>query len=100
MSWSQSTQIVKKRDAERVINELRFPAFQREGEEPDPAMYEQFCAAKRAAIELLKTVPGPYVSVQMSGHANGVGWQRKEGYANDYISVYVGQAMEEDANRQ
>ena len=60
----------------------------------DGPMLDQLQAAKRAALELVKSIPGPYLQVVMNGHANGVGWQQKEGWANDTISVTVTQRTE------
>ena len=57
---------------------------------------DQLHAARLAAKRLLHSIPGPYVMVSLSGHANGIGWQKKEGYANDSISVSVSQHLEED----
>ena len=89
MSWSASfREPVRKIDAEAAIDRLSTGA-QVEG----PAI-EQCEAAKRAAKELLKTVPGPYVMVSLSGHANGIGWQKKEGWSNDTIYVSVVQVTE------
>jgi hypothetical protein len=90
MSWSKSTGKVSKADAEEAIKSLTL------GDEATGPSVEQFDAAKRAACELLKTVPGPFVSASFSGHANGVGWQKREGYSNDSINVVVTQLMESD----
>lgn len=88
MSWSTSTPKVAKHEAEQALSNLSFPGVL------EPPALEQVAAAKRAAIELLKTVPGPFVVVSLSGHANGVGWQNKEGWANDCINVSVAQYTE------
>jgi len=60
----------------------------------DPMHEDQLRVAKQAAKLLLASVPGPAVTISLSGHANGVGWQKKEGWANDCISVNVTQAVE------
>lgn len=85
MSWSCSTPKVEKQQAENDID-AAMP-----GGLCDGPVLDQLSAARRAAKELLKLIPGPYVVVSMSGHANGVGWQKKEGWANDAISVTVTQ---------
>ena len=90
MSWSASfVKPVQKIDAAAFVDRLSTGA-QVEG----PAI-DQCEAAKRAVKELLPSLPGPYVMVSMSGHANGVGWQGKEGWVNDCISVSVTQFTEE-----
>lgn len=89
MSWSASFTVpVLKADADRVIDFLTAHG--------DPPAQDQLAAAKRVAKVLLASVPGPWVSVQLSGHANGVGWQKKDGWANDCISVSVQQVCEDD----
>lgn len=90
MSWSTSTMRVPKAEVERALNDLGFPGIM------DAPALDQVAAAKRAALELVKTVPGPYIIVSLSGHANGVGWQKKEGWANDCITVSVTQFLEPD----
>jgi len=89
MSWSANLkEKTAKRDIETAIDILL----------PDHVIddmaYDQLRAAKRAAKEIAKSVPGPFLSVILSGHANGVGWQKKEGWANDTISVTVTQMTE------
>lgn len=88
MSWSTSTLRVEKVKAEAAIDDVTIPY------EIEPAAWDQVEAARRAAKELLKSVPGPFVVVSLSGHANGVGWQAKKGWANDCISVSVTQFTE------
>jgi hypothetical protein len=91
MSWSFSTkEPIKREEAFDRICELKPP------DGLEGAAIAQFESAKAAAIEIAAVIPGPYVSVSMSGHANGVGWQKKEGYANDCITVSVTQQTEED----
>src|SRR6266568_1475487 len=91
MSWSASfKEPVWKVDADAAVERLHTGA-QVEG----PAI-EQCEAAKRAAKELLKSIPGPYVQVALSGHANGVGWQKKEGWSNDCINISISQMTEAD----
>jgi hypothetical protein len=76
------------------------PPPQHWGDASPPIEYHaavaQFEAAKSAAKELVKIVPGSHVMVSMSGHANAVGWQKKPGYANDCINVSVTQLLAED----
>ena len=88
MSWCTYTEIIRKTDADKALDELEMLApFEQ---------LDQFAAAKRAAKEILKTIPGPFVKIQLSGHANGVGWQKKDGYANDCIQVGVTQFCNEE----
>lgn len=98
MSWSTSTPIVAKSEAEAAIDaaSITLPAYAELAETValSGAAIDQLNAAKRAAIELLKTVPGPYVVVTMNGHANAVGWRGREGWSNDCISVSIQQVVE------
>jgi hypothetical protein len=89
MSWSASFLTpVRKIDAAAYIDRLS-TGTQMEG----PAI-DQCELAKSAAKSLLAGIPGPYVHVSLSGHANGVGWQKKEGYANDCINISITQIIE------
>ena len=90
MSWSASfTKPVAMRDAAAAISALSTGA-QTEG----PAI-DQCELAKHVAHSLLPIIPGPYIQVSLSGHANGIGWQKKEGWSNDCISVNISQITEE-----
>jgi hypothetical protein len=89
MSWSLQTGIVRKQDAVAAVMQLK-PSH-----DVDAPTEDQIYHAKKTALELVRGVPGPFVSVSMSGHANGVGWQQKEGYANDCINVSVTQHLVE-----
>jgi len=60
------------------------------------AIRDQIETARAAAVEIAKTVPGPKITVSMSGHANAVGYRKKDGYANDCITVSVTQWCEGD----
>jgi hypothetical protein len=87
MSWSASfVKPVSKAEAESAID-----ALSTGGQTEGPAI-EQCRIAKQAAKAMLAVIPGPYVMVSMAGHANGVGWQKKEGWSNDTISVVVTQS--------
>lgn len=88
MSWSKWTETIRKTDADKVLDELVMLAPYEQ--------LDQFATAKRAAKEILKTIPGPFVKIQLSGHANGTGWQKKDGYANDCIQVGVTQFCNEE----
>lgn len=85
MSWSISLNPVVKEEAELAIDSIEFPDY------CEPPAKDQILAARRVAKELLKSIPGPMVTISMTGHANGVGWQARPGYADDFISVTVGQ---------
>lgn len=90
MSWSTRTQIVAKGDADAAVAALTTGTTG-----PTAPMHEdQLRTAKVAACLILATIPGPFVSVSLSGHANGVGWQGKDGWANDCISISVTQSLE------
>ena len=90
MSWSASfVKPVRKFGAAEAIDRLSTGA-QTEG----PAI-DQCELAKKAAKKLPAGIPGPYVQVTLSGHANGVGWQKKEGWSNDCISISIVQVTEE-----
>jgi hypothetical protein len=96
MSWSASfARPVPKRDAAQELDNLGFAVTQPEAI-ANLAAIDQLAAAKDCARLLLKSLAGPLVMVRMSGHANGVGWQKKAGHANDNIYVGVTQHMEED----
>jgi hypothetical protein len=74
MSWSASfVKPVRRIDAAAWIDRLSTGA-QIEG----PAI-AQCEIAKTAAKGIIAAMPGPYVMVSLSGHANGVGWQKKAG---------------------
>jgi flagellar motor protein MotB len=108
MSWSTSTvKPVLKVDAENELITLYVQAINPGGvqvqnvpqEEVDRqvgCVSDQIKAALAAVRELLKAIPGPYVQISISGHANGAGWHKKEGYANDCISVTVTQMIAGD----
>jgi len=87
MSWSTGTKAVAKSEVDVAIDFLDTGT-------DDPQHWDQLRVAKQAAKMILSNIPGPFVSVFMSGHANGVGWQKKEGWASDCITVNVTQMFE------
>lgn len=91
MSWSISTKIVPKSAIGQAIEDLSLAG---NGFIPSAEAVDQLETAKRGALEILKSIPGPYMSVSLSGHANGVGWQKHAGYADDCITVSVNQRTE------
>lgn len=91
MSWSIATAIVPKSAIGQAIEDLSLADT---GMVPSDHAIDQLEAAKRGALEILKSVPGPYMSVSMSGHSNGVGWEKKPGYSNETINVSVVQHTE------
>ena len=94
MSWSMSfPKPVLKSEADQAIDKL---GLSEDCPKLCEEMADQLRTAKQAAKVLLTNVPGPYVSISMSGHANAVGWQKKSGMANDGIYVNVQQICEED----
>jgi hypothetical protein len=93
MSWSASFKKPTSKDlAELMVDNLNVDFF---GEGSNTPAFDQVKLAKAAAKELLKGLPGPWIMVSISGHANGVGWQEKAGYANDCITVNVSQVTVE-----
>lgn len=90
MSWSAPAVVVRKKDIKKALNELELS-----GDNSNWAL-DQFEEAKDAALELVKGIPGPYVVVNMSGHANGIGYHKKETWSNDFVSLSVGQLTEEE----
>ena len=94
MSWSTFfVKPVPKREAAAAISALTIG-----GQAEGPAM-DQCELAKHVAHSLLPIIPGPYIQVILSGHANGVGWQKKEGWANDCITVNITQMTEADISK-
>lgn len=90
MSWSASfAKPVPKAEAAAAIDALT------SGQQTAGPSIEQCDAAKIVAKMLLASVPGSHVTVHLSGHANGVGWQ-KSSSANDCINVSVTQICEAD----
>lgn len=87
MSWSAGTKAVAKHDSDAAIDALTAGTS-------DAKHEDQLRTAKQAAKLILANIPGPFVSVTMSGHANGVGWESKPGWASDCISVNVSQMFE------
>lgn len=90
MSWSTFIRIAPKREVMLALQPAAV-VLNVYNTELDHEVADQVESAKRAALELLKTIPGPFVGVTMSGHANGVGWHNKDGYATDFITVTVTQ---------
>lgn len=95
MSWSASTGLTDKTGIEKAVESIKIAP---DNAEQDCAVWDQFQSAKRAVLELIKTVPGPNINVTMSGHANGVGCIGKEGYSDDFITVTVHQQVPQKGN--
>ena len=89
MSWSIGTGLLSKHKAARALDELTF-----NNGVNSAWTLDQFETAKNAAKEMLKGIFGPYVIINLSGHANGVGFHAKESYANDIITVSVSQVTD------
>lgn len=94
MSWSFQSKSIRRESAYDEIYALAY-----EGE-LEPAARAQFETAKAAAIEIVASLPGPFVRVQFDGHSNAVGWQEKPGYANETISVRVTQHLVEQYDHE
>lgn len=91
MSWNASfLKAVPRIEAAAAIDQLSA------GQQTEGPAIAQCELAKKAAKAILDGIPGPYVQVSMSGHANGIGWKKKVGWSNDTISVTVAQFCEED----
>lgn len=90
MSWSVTTNLVSKRNARAAISLLEIP------ETSEAWAHEQLRIAQDAAKQILSGIPGPYVVISLSGHANGTGWNKKDGYANDSVTVSISQVCTED----
>lgn len=97
MSWSASTNGPIEKSAIPTYDFRGANGYGSSGDASvDAAVADQIEVARDAAIELAKTVPGPKVTVSLSGHANAVGYQKKSGYANDCITVSVSQWCDGD----
>jgi hypothetical protein len=92
MSWSVTTNLVSKSNAKAAIALLQLDG----GQIHSAWAVDQLETAKNAAREILKGMPGPYVIIALSGHANGTGWNKKDGYSSDTINVSVSQVCQED----
>ncbi len=86
MSWSATVPVTEKAGIEQAIDAVVTSPADLNG-----PMFDQLHTAQLAAKLIARCTPGPKVHVSMSGHANGVGWQKKEGWANDCITVSVTQ---------
>lgn len=86
MSWSTTSGTINKAAADATLDALSTGTG-------NPHHEDQLRIAKAAAKLIIGNIPGPMIIVSMSGHANGVGWQSKEGWANDCISVSVSQVV-------
>jgi hypothetical protein len=88
MSWSTGTKAVAKIKADEAIDALTL-SNQEDWHD------DQLRIAKLAAKMILLNIPGPFVIVSLHGHGNGVGWNKKDGWASDSITVTVTQMFEE-----
>jgi hypothetical protein len=91
MSWAVG--FLKAVPKYKVESEIDSLAFSGNAETDGPA-FDQFKIAKEATKAICKGIPGPQIMVSLSGHANGIGWQKKEGWSNDMISVNVYQIID------
>jgi hypothetical protein len=92
MSGSIQSGIIRKSEAAKVISGLKLSV------ETDPWTLDQFEEAKDVALLLLKSVPGPHITVVMNGHANGLGYHGREGWSADFVNVSVNQVIEYKAD--
>jgi hypothetical protein len=84
MSWSTRTKYILKAEADAAIDALVTGTN-------EPVHEDQLRVAKQAAKLILANISGPMITVSLSGHANGVGWNKKEDWSSDSISVNVTQ---------
>lgn len=99
MSWSKRTPIpILKSNVEQYLSSWRLEPSDTGNPNAESmqhmAMADQFETAKEAARVLARTVPGPYVGIQLSGHANATGWDTPVGMSGDAISVSVWQSTQ------
>lgn len=87
MSWSASL----RKAVDKNVGTLDFDINPQDISGP---MLDQFNVAKKAIETIIPNISGPKLQITMSGHANGIGWNKKEGYANDFITVTVYQVTE------
>ena len=101
MSWSLSLGSIPRVGAEEVIADAALPEYLASLPADDPDYKQKAAAicqiqtAKAAALEIVKGMPGPFISVTLSGHANGTGWEPKEGWSDESINVSVNQQQQE-----
>lgn len=88
MSWNIYTSIVRKSEINQAIKNLTLP------EDNPQANKDQLESAKLAALEQVKVIPGPFVSVHITGHANGKGEEQVPGYSSDFITLATYQYYE------
>jgi hypothetical protein len=90
MSWTLSVNSVIKEQIDATLDGLPTPEYM------DGPMKDQLRVAKQAVKQIVANVPGPHLAITMSGHANGVGWQKKDGWVNDFITISIQQLCEAD----
>jgi len=98
MSWTKSTNYFPKTDLKRILDEYVDELKQENPfmeNEKNPQIHDQVDAAADAAWFLAKSVPGPWLQINLSGHANGTGVKENQGYAAEFISITVNQAYDE-----
>jgi hypothetical protein len=88
MSWSASVSSHSRENFDAAID-----AAVSSPSTLDEHMQKQFTAAKDVAKALAPIIPGPMLSASMAGHANGVGDNKKDGWANDTVTVTVSQIV-------
>ncbi len=94
MSWSAAfVRPVLKNECDAKIDTMKID------DGAEPWMQDQLRTAQQAAKLIANNVPGPFISVSLNGHANGVGWQGKPGWCNDSITVTVTQITAEDMEK-
>jgi len=88
MSWSASVGPHSRANFDAAVDaSVSSPA------DLDAHMQKQFEKAKEIVKAIAPIIPGPLLSASMSGHANGVGDHKKDGWANDCLTVSVTQQV-------
>jgi len=88
MSWAASITPQSRENFDSAID-----AVVPSPEALDEHMQKQFDKAKEIVKALAPIIPGPQLSASMAGHANGVGDNKKDGWANDSVTISVYQVV-------
>lgn len=88
MSWSASVSPHSRENFDAAVDAAT----------PSPAqldehMQKQFDKAREIVKAMAPIIPGPMLTASMAGHANGVGDNKKDGWANDSLTVTVQQIV-------
>lgn len=95
MSWSIQISPVPKNQFTDAVKNVQMPDYLKADDVMSQAMAAQVEIAKIVAVLIGHQTQGPLVGANMSGHANGTGWDVKAGYAADSITVNVYQVQKQ-----